>query len=183
MSYLRELAIVSVGVLIALFLSNIKENNQAKKYQIASVETIKNEIEANRSVLEQVMEKQTLLLDTIIHYQEDKMSIVDLFEKAGGLQAPTLSNAGLEFYKRNQIQSIDFQMMSTLIRMNILSDLIDSKLEKLTDFALPNVFVDSEESKLMVMLHLRNVLESEEQLVRVYENFIDEYGTTTNQSE
>ena len=182
MSYLKELTIVAIGVLIALFLSNLKENNQAKKYQIASVETVKNEVEANRSALKKVMEKQTLLLDTVIRYQEDKISIVDLFQKAGGLQVPTLSNAGLEFYKRNQIQSIDFEMMSTLIRMNILSELIDSKLEKLTDFVLPNVFIDSKESKLMVMLHLRNALESEEQLMLVYGNFIDEYGKTTNQT-
>lgn len=179
-SYLKELTIVTTSVLIALFLSNIKENNQAKKYQIASIETIKNEVETNYSNLKRIIEQQTSLLDTINTYTENQISIYDLFHKTGGLQLATLSNTGLEFYTKNQINLIDFEMMSALIRMNMLSELIDTKLEKLMDFLLPNIFVDSKESKMMVIMHLRNALESENQLMHVYENFIDEKIKTTH---
>lgn len=182
-SYLKEITIVTIGVLIALFFSNLKENYQAKKFKIASIETIKNEVEINYSELKKVMEQQSRLLDTINKYTDNHISIYDLFHKTNGLQLPTLSNTGLEFYSRNEINSIDFEMMSTLIRMNMLSELIDTKLEKLMDFLYPYVYVDSKESKMMVIMYLRNVLESEGQLMNVYENFIDENIKTTHNTQ
>lgn len=177
-SYLKELTIVTIGVLIALFLSNLKEKNQARKYQTASIETIKNEIEANYSGLKEVMEKQTMLLDTIKKYSNDHIKIGDLISKASGIQLATLSNTGLEFYKRNEINSIDFEMMSMLIQINILSELIGTNMGKLRDYLYPNLFVDSQESKMLFILYLRNVLESETQLTQTYENFIDDYIKT-----
>jgi hypothetical protein len=177
-SYLKELTIVTIGVLIALFLSNLKEKNQARKYQTASIETIKNEVEANYSSLKEVMEKQTKLLDTIKKHSNDHIQIGDLISKASGIQIATLSNTGLEFYKRNEINSIDFEMMSMLIQINILSELIGTNMEKLRDYLYPNLFVDSEESKMLFILYLRNVLESETQLTQTYENFIDDYIKT-----
>ena len=182
-SYLIELTIVTVGVLIALVISNFKEDNQAKEYQIASIETIKNEVEVNYSALKGVIEKQDTMLDTMNKYSEDHISISDLLEKTRGIPSATLSNTGLELYKKNKINSIDFEMMSTLIQMNILSKLIDIKLEKLLDFLYPNVFVDSRESKMMAILYLRNVLQSEDQLLHAYEDFIDKYIKPTHNTE
>lgn len=179
-SFLKEITIVTIGVLIALFFSSLKEKNQAKKYHIASIKTIKNEVEENYSELKKVMGEQTRLLDTINYYSENQISIYAILRKANGLQLPTLSNTGLEFYTRNQINSIDFEMMSKLIQMNMLSELIDSKLEKLMDFLYPNIFVDSKESKLMVKMYLQNTLESEDQLINVYKKFIDENIQTRN---
>ena len=51
-------------------------------------------------------------------------------------------------------------------------------MEKLRDYLYPNLFVDSEESKMLFILYLRNVLESETQLTQTYENFIDDYIKT-----
>ncbi|MBE9467083.1 MAG: hypothetical protein IMY72_02035 [Bacteroidetes bacterium] len=178
--YLRELTIVIIGVLIALIISNFKENNQAKKYQIASIETIKKEVTANYSDLKGVMEKQTRLLDTIKKYSNDHIPIGNLISKSGGIQIAPLSNTGLEFYTRNQINSIDFEIMSMLIRMNSLSELIDNNMEKLRDYLYPNLFADSEKSKMLFAMYLSNVLESETQLIHTYENFNEDYIKTTH---
>lgn len=183
MSYLKDLSIVTIGVLIALVISNFKENNQAKKYQIASIETVKHEVEKNHTELRKAVEQQIRVLDTIYKYSDDHISLFDLLHKTGGLQFPTLSNTGLEFYTKNQISSIDsidFKMISTLIQMNKLSDHIDTKLEKLMDFLSPNVYVDSKESKVMTINYLCNALDSEKLLMNSYENFIDEYIKTVH---
>ena len=175
-SYLKELTIVTIGVLIALVISNFKENNQARDYYNASIETVKNEVEVNYSFLKNIIEDQTRLLDTINKYSADHITISDLIiEKGGGLQVATLNNLGLEFYKNNQINSVDFEMMSRLIRMQSVSKIIDTKMGKLMDFVYPNLFVDSEESKKLVSLYLNNVLNSEIQLMHTYEDFINEY--------
>lgn len=181
--YIKELTIVTIGVLIALFLSNIKEYHQAQKYHIASIETIKNEVNNNYYDLKGVVEKQNNLLDTLNKYAEDPSTIVELFKKANGLQFATIQNSGLEFYKRNQINSIDFEMMSTLIRMNLLSEIISTKLEKLAEFVYSNAFATSKENKMVVTLHLKNVLNTENQLLNLYENFIDDKIETQNSSD
>ena len=120
-TYLMELTIVTAGVLIALFISNHKENSQARDYYNASIETVKKEVEVNYSSLKYVIEKQTKLLDTITKYSEAPITLSDLImDKGDGLQRATMKNIGLEFYTKNQINSIDFEMMSMLIQMNII---------------------------------------------------------------
>lgn len=179
-SFLRELTIVTVGVLIALFLSNLKENNQARKYQTASIKTINSEVTENYSNLKSVVVKQTRLLDTIKKYSADHITLSELIlEKGGGLQIAQLSNAGLEFYSKNHINLIDFEMMSRLISMKSSSKLIEIKVEKLLDFMYPNLFADSEESKRLVMIYLDNILDSETQLMSLYKSFTDDYIKTT----
>jgi len=183
-SYLKELTIVTIGVLIALVISNFKENSQARDYYNTSIETVKNEVEANDSILKNIIESQTRLLDTINKHSADHITISDLIvEKGGGLAGVTLNNSGLEFYKNNQLNSVDFEIMSSLIRMQSISRLIDTKMEKLMDFVYPNLFVDSEESKKLVSLYLSNVLNSEIQLMHTYEDFINEYVENKNNTE
>ncbi|MFK5959001.1 MAG: hypothetical protein QM495_09060 [Lutibacter sp.] len=183
-SYLKELTIVTIGVLIALIISNFKENNQARDYYNSSIETVKNEVEVNNSILKNIIESQTRLLDTINKHSADHITISDLIvEKGGGLPVATLNNLGLEFYKNNQLNSVDFEMMSSLIRMQSISRIIDTKMEKLMDFVYPNLFVDSEESKKLVSLYLNNVLNSEIQLMHTYEDFINEYVENKNNTE
>ncbi len=174
--YLIEFIIVTAGVLIALFLSNYKENNQTRKYYITSIETINNEIETNYKDLKGTIEGHMNLLDTINKYRTNHITISELIiNKGGGLSSTILSNSGLEFYKKNQLNSIDFEIMSELIRIENTINLIDTKMQKLMDFLYPNLFVDSEESKKLVIAQLRNLLNSESQLLNQYENFIDKY--------
>ncbi|MCU4164309.1 hypothetical protein [Carboxylicivirga caseinilyticus] len=183
-SYLKELTIVTIGVLIALLISNYKEKKQAKEYYNASVETIKNEIDFNYEILKDIIENQSRLLDTINAHKADHITLSDLIvEKGGGLPAANVNNFGLEFYKKNEINSVDFEMMSRLIRFEYLSKLIDIKMEKLMDYLYPNLFIDSEESKQLTIIYLNNLLESEITLMLSYEDFINkakEYKNTEN---
>jgi hypothetical protein len=172
-SYLIEFSIVTIGVLIALFLSNIKENNQARKYEKAVIETINNEINSNYSSLKSVVDNHINILDTLNKYADDSSSIVNIFKKTGGVNYATIHNSSLELYKRNQISSIDFKMMSTLTNMNYVSEMIDNKLNKLSEYVYSNALNNSKESKEVVILHLRDVLNSENQLLEYYKDYIE----------
>ena len=61
-SYLKELTIVTFGVLTALVISNFKENNQARDYYKASIETVTNEVEANYSIIKNTIEEFLTIL-------------------------------------------------------------------------------------------------------------------------
>jgi len=179
-SYLMELITVTTGVLIALFLSNLKESNQARNYYNASIETINNEIEANYSELKGIIEKQMKFQDTLNQYRNSSIIIGEIFDKSSGLQVAELSNSGLDIYKRNQISSIDFEMISTLNDMINLSDIIDAKLNRLTNYIYPNILNNSKESKLILSVHMQDVLGSEKDLMTRYKNYIDKNIDTEN---
>lgn len=177
-SYLMELIIVTAGVLIALFLSNLKENNQARINHKASIETINNEIEANYSELKGVIEKQMKFRDTLKKYRDTPIVIVEIFGKAGGIQSSELNNSGLDLYKRNLINSIDFEMMSILNEMNYTSENIDTKLNRLMDFTYPNLLNNSKESKIVLSIHIQDLLGTEKKLMKLYKDYIDKYIDT-----
>ncbi len=96
-SYLIDFIIVTAGVLIALFLSNLKEDNQARKYHKASIETINKEIKANYSDLKGVIEKQTKVLDTLNKYKNKQIALGKILIMAGGIQSATLSNTRIRY--------------------------------------------------------------------------------------
>ncbi|WP_372752646.1 hypothetical protein [Labilibaculum sp.] len=81
--YLIEFTIVTAGVLVALFLSNYKENNQTRKYYITSIETINNEIETNYKDLKGTIEGHMNLLDTIKKYRTNHITIRELIINKG----------------------------------------------------------------------------------------------------
>lgn len=105
-SFLKELTIVTTGVLIALVISNFKENYQVRKYHKASIETINSEVEANYSSLKGVIEKQMQLHDTLVKYIETPIVIGEIFGRMGGLKASELSNAGLDLYKEIRLMQL-----------------------------------------------------------------------------
>lgn len=174
--YLFELIIVTAGVLIALVLNNYKERNQAQKYYNKSIVTINNEIETNYKDLKAIYESQIKLIDTIYKYRESQTTLEDLIiVKSGGLKGVTLSNTGLEFYKKNQLELIDIGRMSKLIEIDGGIYIIDKKMDKLIDYLYSKIIEDSMESKKLFVTYLSNLLDSEEALLKHYENYIDKY--------
>ncbi|MCB0497032.1 MAG: hypothetical protein KDC79_12910 [Cyclobacteriaceae bacterium] len=174
-SYLKDLTVVAIGVLIALLLNSFKESYQANQYHKTSLKTIESEISENLSDLNEVLDKQIGTLDTLKKYQSKSIAIDQLFAKSSGLQAATLRNVSLEFYSRNNVSNIDYEIMSNLIRMKSLSELITVKLNKLVDYLYPNIFEKSEESKLLTIMYLENLIESETQLTQLYKSYLEEH--------
>jgi len=172
-SYFMDLLIVTAGVLIALFLSNLKESNQALKYHKASIETINKEIKANYTELKIVIEKQIKFRDTLNKYHNTPIIIGKLIEKTGGLQSSELSNTGLDLYKRNQVSSIDFEIISILNEMNYASEIIETKLNRLINFFYQNILDNSKESKIVLSAHIQDALGTEKRLLKLYKDYID----------
>lgn len=179
-SYFIEFIIVTAGVMIALFLSNFKESNQARKYHEAAIRTINMEVQSNYFSLNQAIEKQTNTNDTLIKYSDSPETVYELLSKSTGFNAAALSNTGLEFYKNDKLNSIDFELMASLILMKALSDHIMTRVEKLADIIFSTNLDNSKESKQIIILHLESLLSTEKQLLKIYEDFIDEYVENNN---
>ena len=172
-SYLKELTIVTIGVLIALLVSNIKENKEAKRYYDASIETINTEVKSNYSSLKGVIEKQKNLQDTLMKYGNTSAGIGEIIAKSGGLKIAGLNNNGIDLYKRNEINRIDIEMMSNLNDMHNKSKVISTKADRLIDFAYSNFIDNSKENKTILFVHIRDILDTEESLLKVYKDYID----------
>jgi hypothetical protein len=123
------------------------------------------------------------LLDTLIKYTDSPNTILEIFDKSYGFQIATLHNTGLDFYKKNQINSIDFKIMSTLIDINFQSRIIDSKIDQLIDLIYSVPLDTSKKTKLIIISHLRLVLSMEKQMIKNCEDFIIEYVKNKNNAE
>lgn len=176
--YLREFIIVAAGVMLALFISNLKDNLEAKKYNRESIETVKKEARANYQGLENIIQNHRSVVDTINFYIDDPVTIVEIFQKVNGIQFTTLSNTGLEFYSRSKISLIDFDIMTTLYQMEYFSSLVEKKLDRLADYAYTNLQSDTRESKMIVMVYLSDVVNSELGLMEVCKYVMEGVFTT-----
>lgn len=181
-SYVKEISIVIIGVLVALFVSNIKEERGAKEYYKASIETINNEIEVNYLSLKKAMEKKMQLVDSIKKYNGEETVLGEVIDKCKGIKSASLNNIGFDLYKRNPIDRIDFEMMSDLITMNNKSETIDSKMKRLTDFAYLKLLDSSRTSKMIFLVQVKDVLGSEAALLNIYQEYIDNYIDMKNDS-
>ncbi|MCB0762545.1 MAG: hypothetical protein KDC12_13545 [Flavobacteriales bacterium] len=170
-SYLKELAVVTIGVLIALLLNNWKESREARQFYEKSLITVQQEMEENQADLSFVLNHQMALLDTVQNHLTDSTSVSELIQRAGGLKSATIRNVGLDIYARNDISNLDYATLSRLMQMKSLSGLIDNKMNKLMDFIYPNTFERSSESKELLSVFLSNLIESEAQLNHIYLSF------------
>ncbi|MDN5212940.1 hypothetical protein QQ020_12815 [Fulvivirgaceae bacterium BMA12] len=77
---------VVFGILIALFINNLRENYQDRKLLEATLSSLSKEFQKNIEGIESNRQRLTQLSDTLRHYREEEMySIFDLAAKADGV--------------------------------------------------------------------------------------------------
>ncbi len=87
LSFIRELVIVIIGILIALFINKCNEDANNQKFIQTVLRTIQTEIEQSRVDLDSIIPKHTKLLELVQEQIEiDSVSILEIAEEAGGVQ-------------------------------------------------------------------------------------------------
>lgn len=172
--FLREIAIVSIGILIALFLNNWKENRTNQQYLEKAMQTIRLELEESRKDVASVVERQENTMDSIEMYLEDEsQTLLELISRSGGVQYPLINNIGLRFFIANKAELLDYQLITKMAEIERSSDLLAQKFDKLMDYAYRAMKKSDAGSKEMFAIHLSNVLDSEYRLLELFEEFTD----------
>ena len=136
LSFLREIAIVVIGVLIAVSVGNYKERKDNEKYIEKTLLAIENEIRLSNNEVDTVLKKHVKLFE-ILEEQIDKeeQTLGELVLSAGGFQVASIQNVSLRFFVYNKAELLDFKLISQLLDIELQTNLLSDKLKRLTDFA------------------------------------------------
>jgi len=171
---LYEIIPIVLGVLIALFLNNWKENYDDKRYLGHIEDSIAKEVRENKKSISSVLIKQQALLDTLERYLDvDSISLLVIVTKNNGFQMSTIRNASLKALMNAKIELIDLQTIANLTEIDELKQTLSIKMSKLMDYIYANLRSTKREDKELFSIHIMNVIDSEEQLLELLDEFMN----------
>ncbi|NRB52567.1 MAG: hypothetical protein HRU41_33205 [Saprospiraceae bacterium] len=170
MASLRELFVVILGILIALFINNWKENRDNEHYVDQTLQAISKEISQNEEALQGILPRHQSILDTLENYfEDDTKSLRWIATQAGGVQYPEVKNIGLRFFISNKADLIDYDIISHLNDVESGKAILDKKFEKLMDYSYESIEKTDEESKITFAIRLADIVDTEEYLLELYQ--------------
>lgn len=170
---LAEFFTVTIGILIALFINNWKQDYDNKKYMDRVLNSIENDIAESQASIDKIMPRHEALIDSVMHYLDDEsISIQEITQQAGGVQYPFIKNIGLRFFISTKADLVDYDIISDLTEMEDSKKLLEKKFDKLMDYVYEAMGNTDRESKIMYIIHLSNVIDSESSLVEQFESYL-----------
>lgn len=180
-SFFKEVIVVLIGVLIALFINEWRETRNNEKFVESVLEAVELDIKSSQEDLEKVTKKHIRTLDSIALYLEDEeRSILHIIQNVGGIQYASTKNISLNYMIANRAELLDYELISLLANVEQNSDLLNSKFDKLMDYAYETVEASDAKSKRIFIIHLSNVIDSEQSLLNLYDQFLQSDSTSAS---
>ncbi|MFK8162578.1 MAG: hypothetical protein AB8H12_08955 [Lewinella sp.] len=171
---LVDMVPVILGVLIALFINDWKQGYDDQRFLTKALASIDKEMTINLDEFSETLPKQYALIDTIEVYLDDnEITLTDIFVKSKGLQVPTVKNTSWKSFLNSKMELVDFEVISKLTDIEESKGLMGKKLDGLMDFVLNNSESTEAVSKKKLMIQLLNLIDSEEQLLSSYEEYLE----------
>ena len=172
--FLKEIAIVVIGVLIAAFLNQMKENNDNRAYIQKTLTTIKHEIEKSQYEVDTVLQKHMRFGEGIMaNIDSTDISLGSLVSTLGGIQFVKPSNIGLRFFITNKAELIEYETIVQLSDIEMSSEILENKMNALINFNYENIEETDRKSKMKLLAYLSNVVDSEQTLLTKYRRFLE----------
>lgn len=183
-SFLREVSIVVIGVLIALFINNWNEKVKHDKFINKTLFAIGKEIKSSKRDVEKTLDKHILVADSIMASTNyETKSIRQTFIRLGGLQIPEIKNIGLRFFIANNADLVEYEIISDLSEIEFSSKGFELKMNKLLDLSYELMDSKNKEDKIKIAQILSEVIENEEYLLELYNDFLSKYKVSLQQNE
>jgi len=180
LKFLKEIAIVVIGVLIAVSINKLKEDSDNRKYISKTLNAIQKEINYSKSEIEGVLSKHKLAAASLSAKLDNEETISEIIVGLGGMQQAETQNIGLRFFISNKADLVEYEVISKLSAIEDSSKLLDEKLKRMTDFIFEKLDSRDRINKEKFLIHLSNVIDSERQLVRLYSAFSDKATFSKN---
>ena len=174
--FIREIAVVVIGVLVALFINNWNESIKQQKFIDRTLYAIGEEIDYSINEINGVLDKHYRTIDSIdVSYDNEEETIRDVFVKLEGFRVPEVKNIGLRYFITSGAELVDYDIISDLSEIEFVNRGFDMKLSKLNDIVYNNMDSTDPSHKSMVTQLLGDLIESEESLLNLYEEFLENH--------
>ena len=173
--FLQEIAIVVIGVLIAVSISNYKEKIDNENFIEKTLLAIENEIALSQTDLDTVLNKHQGIFEFVKDHREgNEQALGEMIGTLGGIQSASIKNISLRFFVANKAELVDFELISQLSEIESNTDILSEKMKRLVDFIYENIDHTEESVKLKFAYFLANVIDTEKSLLELYEDFLAE---------
>lgn len=172
---LQEVSIVVTGVLIAVSIGNYKENFENEKYVEKTLLAIENEIELSQIEIDTVLSRHIKLYEILENdLGNNKQTLGELISSSGGFQIASTKNVSLRFFISNKAELLEFQLISQLLDIELMTEMLADKIKLMGDFAYDNVNLGNDEVKIKFTYLLANVIDGEQTLLEAYSTFLED---------
>ena len=108
LSFFHELAIVVIGIPVALFINNWNEGLMHEKFVSNALYAIGEEIKYSKDAIEGILPKHYKTINLLnASITKDNESIREVFVKINRFQIPEIKNFGLRFFVSNSADLAD----------------------------------------------------------------------------
>lgn len=174
----QEIAIVVIGVLIAVSVGNYKEKMDNQKYLAKTLLAIENEIKLSQADIDTVLGRHLELYETMENkLGENEETLADILIGSGGFQVASIKNVSLRFFISNKAELLEFGLISDLLDIEFSSEILSEKIKRISDFANEHLNDRNEDTKLKFSYLLSDVIEGEQALLKAYSNFLNGHKT------
>lgn len=171
---LQEVAIVVIGVLIAVSIGNYKERLNNEDYIEKTLQAIEQEIELSQIEVDTVLNKHiTLFVKLENEIGTNEQSLGEFISTSGGFQVASIKNVSLRFFVSNKAELLEFSLISQLLEIELFTNTLSDKIKRLADFAYEHVNDKEDEVKIKFAYLLSDVIDGEQSLLAAYSEFID----------
>jgi len=138
--FLQEIAIVVVGVLIAVSINNYKESIDNENYIEKALLAIENEIKQSQSEVDTVLNKHIRLYEALQNeIGENEQTLGEMIASLGGVQVASIKNISLRFFIANKAELMDFKLISQLLEIETQTNVLSDKFNRLANYAYAHI--------------------------------------------
>ncbi len=156
--FIKEIIPVTIGILLALYISNWNENRKNKNHINHISSSIDKEL---TETTEDIIANKTIqksLIDTLDFYKNyDKISLFDILTKVDGIHMPTIKINSWKAISNSKIELMEYDKISALANIEEQKELLQTKIENLMNFIYPNTKetgIDKKELLKLMMLEI-----------------------------
>ncbi|MCR9253482.1 MAG: hypothetical protein NXI20_23910 [bacterium] len=170
---LIDIVPVTFGVLIALFISNLKQSFDDQKFLDKMYGTIASEMKSNVEGMDEVIDNHYAFIDSIESNLNNEVSLAELFSL--NFQKANVKNTGWQSFTNSKLELVDFEVISTLTTLEEIKSGLNLKFDKLMDFVIHHLNSTKQDDKITLRMLVINLIDSEESMVRIQKEYLDWY--------
>ncbi|MEM1327306.1 MAG: hypothetical protein AAGI23_15190 [Bacteroidota bacterium] len=171
LSLLKELIVVTLGILIALGVNRWSEQQKDERFIQAALTTIAQEIAESKVELDSTIQQQEKIRDQLFESleNEDSTYIVEITAGAGGLPQPELKDIGINYLTTHRAELLDYELITYLSNIQFNIEQIDRSFDKLADNAYSLIYRNDEEAKYELAIRIGDLINGGQNLLTLYE--------------
>jgi hypothetical protein len=171
---LLDMIPVILGILIALFIGNIKENIDDKSFVKKILSSVSQELEENKTVLEKAISEHKSIIDTANKYMRNEdISIGHIISKTNGLKMVDIQNTSWKTFLNSNMENIDYKTISLLTSIDESKGNMRILQGKLVDFVYGKLTSYTVLEKNLFVLMVNDLVSLEQGLLEMHIEFLN----------